>query len=76
MFRGFFFQTVEGWTTVTFSVFRFFPRERERGKGSRTGWNTALVPGPLNCAERRGLGLSFTYPGVCGLVGGGLEFGD
>lgn len=54
----------EGWTTVT-----FFPRERERGKGSRRGWDAALVPEPLNCAEG-GLGLSFTYPGVRGLVGG------
>ena len=56
----------EGWTTVT-----FFSRERERGKGSRRGWDAALVPEPLNCAEGGGLWLSLTYPGVCGLVGGG-----
>jgi len=66
----------EGWATVTFFVFRVFPRERERGKGSRRGWDAALVLEPLNCAEGGELGLSFTYPGICGLVGGGLEFGD
>ena len=45
-------------------------------EGSQRGWDTALVPEPLNCAEGGGLRLSFIYPGVCGLVGDGLEFGD
>lgn len=64
----------EGWTTVTIFEFRVFPRERERGKGSRRGWDAALVPEPLNCAEG-GLGCRSLILVFVGWLGG-LEFGD
>ena len=59
----------EGWTTVT-----FFPRERERGKGSRRGWDAALVPEPLNCADGA-LGCRSLILVFVGWLEG-LEFGD